>query len=484
MSGVLDKLSPSNVFEYFEEICSIPRQTGDMTAITEYITSFASDHMLAYKTDAAGNIVVSKDASYGYEDREPVVIQAHLDMVCEKNYDLDYKHDFKKDPLNLITMDEYVYAKGTSLGAKDGIVIAYILAVLSDDSLDHPAIEAVFTIDCKDGMKGALGFDESLITGRRLISLDHDTEGEILTSSAGVRKVKSTFEVKIENYTGVKYSLVISGLVGGHSGMEIDKGRGNANLLMGRFVHYIAKRVPIKIGYLKGGLADTAIPREAKAEIYVEEQYVDTVDNLISEFVDIIAKEYGDVEENLTMYGENLGVETSIVLDDVSQRKVGLLVNTIPDGIIKMSRNGDDLVQTSLNCGMMRLYRDHFDLIISLRSMAASEKEALSDKLQYLTEAVGGTFTIESDYPAWEYKEDSDFREIAFDIYQRCFEKNPRITGYHLGLECGIFYDKIKDIDIIAFGPDITAPDTPKERLYIPSAQRTYELLIEILANC
>lgn len=484
MGEVLDRFSPSDVFDYFEQICRIPRETGDMEAIVSYILDFANKNNLSYKQDKVGNIVIYKDATYGYEDRETVIIQGHLDMICEKNYDLEYKHDFKKDPLNLAVMDDYVFAKGTSLGADDGIAIAFMLALLADDSLDHPAIEAVFTIDAQQGMYGAKNFDISLLEGRRMINLDHSVEGEILTSSAGGRKIKCTFPVNVENYTGIKYNLVISGLFGGHSGIEIDKGRGNANLLMGRFVHYIAKRVPIRIGYLKGGLSDDVIPREAKAEIYIEEKYVEKVDELISEFVDIIEKEYGDVEDNLTMYGENLGMETSIVLDIVSQKKVGFLINTIPDGIIKMSRNGDDLVQTSLNCGIMRLHRDHFDLIINIRSLAASEKEAVSDKLEYLTESVGGEFTVESDYPAWEYVEESDFREIAFDIYQRCFEKNPRITGFHSGLECGVFFEKIKGIDIISFGPEILNPNTTKERLHIPSAQRAYELLLEILANC
>ena len=484
MGNVLDKLSPENVFEYFEEISAIPRTTGDMDAIRAYIIAFAEENLLSCKSDEYGNIVIYKAASWGYEAQEPVIIQCHLDMICEKNYDIEFKHDSKKDPLKLAVMDEYIFAKGTSLGADDGIGAAYMLALLSDDSLDHPPIEAVFTVDAQNGMAGAASFDFSLLSGKRMINLDHSVEGEILTSSAGGRKVKCTFGVNIENYTGVKYNLVISGLAGGHSGIEIDKGRGNANILMGRFVHYIAKRIPIKVGYLKGGLSDTLIPREAKAEIYIEEKYVDTAENLISEFVAIIEKEYGDVEDNLTMYGENLGLESTIVLDDESQRKVGLLINAVPDGIIKMSRNGDDLVQTSLNCGIMRLHRDHFDLIINLRSLSSSEMEALSDKLQYLTEAVGGNYTIESDYPAWEYTEESDFRETAFDIYQRCFEKNPRITGFHSGLECGIFFKNIKGIDIISFGPDITGINTPKERLYIPSAQRTYELLVEILANC
>ena len=484
MGTVLGNIIPSDVFNYFEEISRIPRETGNMSGIREYLISFANENNLKYAVDAVGNVVIYKEASYGYEDRESVIIQGHLDMVCEKSYDLEIKHDFKTDPLDIAVMDEYIFAKGTTLGADDGIAVAFMLAVLSDDSLDHPAIEAVFTVDEEDGMKGAFGFDFSLLKGRRMINLDHNVEGELLTSSAGARKVKCTFPVNTIDVEGIKYNLIISGLVGGHSGMEIDKGRGNANLLVSRFVHYISKRVPLKVAYLKGGLSDSTIPREAKAEIIVDEKDVDAVESLISEFVEIIEREYGDVEDNLYIYGENLGYVREMVLDSLSQKKVGLIVNIIPDGIIKMSRNGDDLVQTSLNCGMMRLHRDHLDIIINIRSLAASEKEALSDKIEYITKALGGVYTIETDYPAWEYKEDSEFREIAFDIYQRCFEKNPRITGYHAGLECGIFYENIKGLDIVSFGPEITGINTPKEQLYIPSVQRTYDFLVEILANC
>ena len=484
MSKALSNLNPADVFEYFEEICAVPRETDSCDGICAYLRNFAGKYGLDFKEDDAHNIVIFKPASFGYEGQEPVILQCHTDIVGEKSYELEGKFDFAKDPITPLAMDDFVFGKGTSLGANDGIAMAYMLSVLADDSLDHPKLEALFTVNKHRGFKGAFALDGSMLTGKRLINLDHTVEGEILTSSAGGRKVKMSFGMKTEEYEGCKFNLVICGLAGGHSGTEIDKCRGNANLLMGRFVHFIGKEVPIRIGYLKGGLVDYTIPREAKAEIYVRNIDEKRTEDLISEFISIIEKEYGDVEDNLTIYGENLGPAKSLVLDLPSQKKVGLVMNDIPDGIIKMSRNGDDLVQTSLNCGIMRLDRHHFELFINIRSTQDCEKKALSDRLQYLTEYLDGEFSVEFEYPAWEYDEDSDFRDIAFDIYQRCFEKNPKLTGFHAGLECGILYDKLGGLDIISFGPNITGADTIKERLSVSSAERCYELLVEILANC
>lgn len=484
MNSVLEGLSPVSIFSNFEKICSIPHGTGNTNGIREYIINFAKSKNLDYKVDNVGNVVIYKPASYGYEGHETVVLQSHMDMYCDKSFELDGKFDFNKDSLNICLIDDYIFARGTTLGADDGISIAYILSILSDDSLDHPNIEAVFSTDANDNMKGISSFDFSLISGKKIINLDHNIEGEILTSSAGGSKIKCSFDVNTVEHTGIKYNLVVCGLAGGHSGIEIDKQRANANLLIGRFILYIAKRVPIHIAYLKGGLVDTMIPREAKAEIYIDESDIDIVEDAISDFVNIIEKEYSDVEDNLTIYGENLGIDTSLILDSKSQKMVALVLNDLPDGILKMSRNGDDLVQTSSNCGIMRLDRHHFELFIAIRSMSDSEKEALSDKIKYLTEYLNGCFNIEFDYPAWEFNEDSEFRDLAFDTYQRCFEKNPRLTGFHSGLECGFFHKNIPNADIVSFGPKITGCKTTKERLYVPSAIRTYDFLLEILANC
>lgn len=484
MSSNLIGLEPSSVFRYFEEICQVPRMTNHSEHIREYLTNFADHNSLEYKVDAANNVVIYKNASAGYDNQRPIALQCHTDMVCEKSYELETKHDFMTDPLNLAVIDDSIFAKGTSLGSVDGIAMAMMLAVLSDDSLDHGPIEAVFLADKHADFKGAFSFDINNLTAKRMINLGHPVEGELLTSCAGGARVHMSFDMNTKEYEGNKFNLVICGLAGGHSGIEMDKCRGNANLLMGRFVHFIAKQVPVKIGYLKGGLFMHTIPREAKAEIYVEDCNVTRVEELISEFCDIIEKEYGDVEENLTLYGENLGVYKSLVLDEPSQKLVGLVLNDIPDGIIKMSRNGDDLVQTSLNCGIMRLDRNHFELFINIRSTVDCEKNALSDRLEYLTEYLNGKYEVIFNYPAWEYKAESELRDIVFDAYQRCFERNPRLTGFPAGKECSVLSNRITDLDIVSFGTSVNSYDTVKERLSVPSVAKCYDLILEVLADC
>lgn len=481
MGEVLKGLIPGRVFYYFEEICQIPHESGNTQALTAFIIEFAKNHELKFYTDDIGNVVIYKNAYPGYEDHKSVILQGHIDMVCEKNYDLEGRFDFAKDPLNLVVMEDYVFAKGTSLGADDGIAVAYMLAILETDNVKAPAIEAVFTVDEENGMKGALELDCSVLNSKQMINLDHEVEGEILTCSAGGRRVRCSFPVETVELSGVRYDIVLCGLAGGHSGMEIDKGRGNANLLMGRLLHTITKNFNFHLVNLVGGLTDSAIPREAKAEILIDEENVDALEDIISNFSDIIQNEYDGIEDNITLYGQNMGYVTKNVLTRQSKKRIGFLLNTIPDGIIRMSRYGEDIVQTSLNSGIMKLTENEFILIVNMRSLVASEKEALSDKVQYLVEAIGGTYTIETDYPGWEYSEESELREIAFEAYQRTFSRNPRMLGFHAGLECGAFFEKIKGLDIIAIGPDIIGIHTPKENLSVLSTERVYDYLLNLL---
>ncbi len=480
----ISKLDEKRVFYYFEQISNIPRATGNTLKITEYLCEFAKQFSYYCYSDTAGNVLIRKPAAIGYEDHEPVILQGHIDMVCEKNYEVAAKHDFSKDPLNLAVMDDYIFARGTSLGADDGIAVAYILAILEDPFFYAPEIEALFTVDEENGMQGALLFDKSKLKGRRLINIDHEVEGEILTCSAGGRRVCSTVRVRYTEKRGIKSVLTVCGLCGGHSGTEIDKQRANANLLMGRMLHWISKRLPFSVMYLNGGLVDTAIPREARAEIVVDEQNLSALEQAVYDFEAIIRREYEGIEDNCMIYSESMDSGLYKVLTDKTQERIIFLLNTVPDGIIKMNRESDRLVQTSLNNGIMRLTDDNFELYTNIRSLAASEKESISDKVQYLTETIGGEFSIETDYPAWEYKRDSDLRELAFDIYQQTFGRNPRLTGFHAGLECGIFYDAIPSMDIISFGPDISDIHTCKEKMSILSANRVFEYLCNILHNC
>lgn len=477
---ILEHLEPKEVFRYFEDICAIPHGSGNTAALTDYLIAFAKKQNLTYVSDSMGNVIIYKCGSSGYEHSRPVILQGHIDMVCEKNYELASKFDFKKDPLKLEVSDEYVYAKGTTLGGDDGIAVAYMLALLSGD-YEHPPIECVFTVDEEVGMDGAHALDPSYLKGRRLLNLDNEKQGEILTSCAGGSRVICRVPVRYCEKQGVKCNLVICGLQGGHSGTEIDKYHGNANLLMGRMLHFVGKQIAYDLAGLNGGLQDNAIPREAKAQILINEQDVEKLEGIVAEYEKIIRNEYSAVEHNITIYCETFEpVQKSVLTPKTKERAIFLLM-TIPDGIQKMSMNTEHLVQTSSNAGIMRLQDDTFELIVSVRSSVTSEKIALRDKIQYLTETIGGTYIVESDYPAWEYKEESPLRTILFDVYQQCFGKNPHMVGIHAGLECGIFYEKIPDLDIVSFGPTIESIHTPKEKLDIRSAQETWVFLLKIL---
>ncbi len=483
MERILENIKPERVFYYFEEISAIPRQSGKCEKISDYIVSFAKEHGLEYVKDEMNNVLIRKPARGDKTSKTTVILQGHMDMVCEKSYDYEAKHDFGKDGLKLCILDDNIYAKGTTLGADDGIAVSYMLSILENDTLELPPIEALFTADEEDGMKGAIGFDFSLLKGQYLINLDHEIEGEILTCCAGGKRVKSTVPVQYEEASGIAFDIIICGLCGGHSGMEIDKGRGNANLLLGRILHRITKQMPFNLKYIGGGLTDSAIPREAKAEIIIDEENIELLETIVEKYSAIICDEFEGIEENMMIYAENKGADTAMCLTAESKRRIGFLLNTVPDGIIKMSRKNDGLVRTSLNSGIMKLSEEDFTLIINMRSLAESEKDALADKIEYLTETIGGTYCEEYDYPAWEYVEDSNLRDIAFLCYQQMFGKNPKLRGFHAGLECGVFFKKIPGIDIISFGPDITNIHTPKERLSVSSTQRVYEYLIEILKS-
>ncbi len=481
MGNVLDGIEPERVFHYFEEISGIPRPSGKCDMISDYIVGFAREHDLEYVQDECKNVLIRKKSHRSGDDTPVVILQGHMDMVCEKSYDYEAKHDFTKNGLKLCLLDDYIYAKGTTLGADDGIAVSYMLSILESDDPSLPEIEALFTVDEEDGMRGALAFDTSMLRGKLLINLDHEVAGELLTCSAGGKRVKCSIPVNYTEVSGIGYSIIICGLCGGHSGMEIDKGRGNANLLLGRIMHTISKSMDYSVKYIGGGLTDSAIPREAKAEIIIDPENADILENIVEEYSRIICSEFEGIEDNMMIYAENKGEDKALCLDAASQKRIGFLLNTIPDGIIKMSRKNEGLVRTSLNSGIMQLSDKEFVLIVNMRSLAESEKEALADKIEYLIETIGGRYTEEYDYPAWEYQEDSPLRKKAFEVYQRMFIQNPRLSGFHAGLECGVFYKKIPGVDIISFGPDISNIHTPKERLSISSAGKVYEYLIEIL---
>lgn len=478
---MLENLKPQNVFKYFEEICMIPHGSYDMKAISDYVVNVAIEHSLSYIRDDYNNVIVYKDAYKGFEDKPPIMLQAHMDMVCEKNFETDAKFDFKYDRLKLAIMDDYVFARGTTLGGDDGIGMAYMLAILTDDTIIAPPLECVFTTDEEVGMDGAKALDVSNLKSKRLINLDHEDEGIILTSCAGGRKANLSVPIRLVEKKGVKYNIVICGLLGGHSGTEIDKYRGNANLIMGRLLHFLGKKIYFELININGGLMDNAIPRECNAEILVNEKDVDRLEGYIYEFESTIKNEYRSVEKNMMVYCENCDDFTSKVLTQKTKERIIFLLMTLPDGVQRMSPDTDNLVQTSSNVGIIKLSKDSFKVFISVRSSLTSEKEALCNKIRYLVETIGGTYTEEGDYPAWEYTDNSYLRDVTVKCFRRLYSADPKIIGIHAGLETGIFFNKIKGLDIVSLGPEVLDIHTPKERLNIYSVDRVYSLLKEIL---
>ncbi|MCI8372301.1 MAG: aminoacyl-histidine dipeptidase [Lachnospiraceae bacterium] len=476
-------MKPSRVFYYFEEISRIPRGSGNTKGVSDFCAAFAKEQGLDYIQDAVNNVVIWKEGSKGREQEEPVILQGHLDMVCEKN--LDCAHDFKKDPLTLIVDGDCIRADQTTLGGDDGIAIAYALAILESSEYSHPPLEVIFTIDEETGMQGATALDASVLKGHRVLNLDSEEEGILLTSCAGGVKCHCQLPVNhVEVEHMARMEVEITGLSGGHSGTEIDKGRCNANKLMGRLLFHLSQKFSFGIASsrLSGGLQDNAIPREARTVLFMEPELAEQAAEEIRSFCQMMKEELGRKEPELQI-GTSLPVlqEKQSILSPSSAQKVLFLLHQSPNGVQEMSSEISGLVETSLNLGIMHLDEHMFTMDFAIRSSVGSAKVALRDKLIYLTEFLGGECLADGDYPAWEFKRDSEFREICIQAYQQVYGKEPEVKALHAGLECGILSDKIKGFDAVSMGPDVYDIHTPQERMSIASVQRTWDYLLKIL---
>ena len=476
---VLENLQPERVFYYFEEIAQIPHGSGNTKQISDYLVSFAKKHNLEYIQDEINNVIIIKDATAGYENSEAVIIQGHMDMVCEKESDCDI--DFTKDGLRLYVEDGFVKAKGTTLGGDDGIAVAYALALLESDEYEHPRLEVVITVDEETGMDGAYGIDLSMLKGKKLLNIDSDEEGIFLTSCAGGTAVKAEIPVNRNTEHGLLLNVKVDGLFGGHSGAEIHKERGNASLLMGRLLNTIAEEVPFGIVSLAGGLKDNAIPRECNASILIPEEALGRVAEIIAEVDGTYKKEFFASDANVRVSHEVVGVQDADILDFVSLNKVLCYLRLVPNGVQHMSQAISGLVETSLNMGIMELKEDIFMTETSIRSSVGSRKADLRNRLINIIELVGGNAEVVGDYPAWEYKAESKLREEIATAYKNVYGEEPQFTAIHAGLECGILSEKIDGLDSVSFGPQNFDIHTPQERLNIASTERVWNFLVEYL---
>lgn len=479
--GILSDLEPKPAFRYFEEICSIPHGSSNTKKISDYCVNFAKNHGLRYIQDDSDNVIIFKDGTAGYETCAPIIIQGHLDMVCEKESDSDI--DFGKDGLTLKLKDNIITADKTTLGADDGIAIAYALAILESKEIPHPPLEVVFTSDEETGMLGASALDCSSLRSRTMLNIDSEEEGELLVSCAGGIRVNALLPVKRENVSGTVVDITISGLAGGHSGMEIDKNRANANKLLGRTLYKLNDSFPFRIIAISGGLMDNAIPREASVQILVSENTdIESLNKAVHELNEIYANEYRLTDSDVKLDAAKMEDSSSISamsLEDTS-RVITALVS-LPNGIQKMSGNISGLVQTSLNLGILSSSDTEAVFSFAVRSSVETEKDELVERIKCLIETLGGNITCSGAYPAWEYREDSPLRELMINIYEKQYGKKPIVQAIHAGVECGILLSKLPGLDCVSFGPDIKNAHTPKESLDAASVLRTWNYLLEIL---
>lgn len=481
--GVLSALEPKKVFKYFEEICRIPHGSGNMEQISDYLVKFAKDRNLTYIQDELKNVIIIKEATPGYEQEPALILQGHMDMVAVKKPDLDL--DMKTQGLLLAVDGDLVYAEGTSLGGDDGIAVAMGLAVLDSDTLSHPRLEVIFTVDEEVGMEGAVGIDLSMLKGSRMLNLDSEGEGIFLTSCAGGARVYTYMPYTVEEKEGILYHVSVEGLQGGHSGAEIHKERGNANCLMGRILYRLTQNLSLCLESVQGGLADNAIPRKTEAGMVIEEKDVPKFEEMIQTVEKEIRAELGSKDPGFAILVSLAGQGKYTCADEESTAQLASYLLALPNGVQAMSSDIPGLVETSLNLGIMELMKEDQELIcqFAVRSSIDSAKETVVGKVCAVTELAGGSYSVSGEYPGWPYRVDSPLREKAIRVYESMYGRKPEVQAVHAGLECGVFAAKIPDLDCISLGPDVKDIHTTEETLSISSMGRVWEYLVALLAE-
>lgn len=479
MKNVLKDLNPSLVFKYFEEISQIPRGSGNEKEISDFLYKFAKDLSLEVIQDEHLNILIRKPATEGYENCPGVILQGHMDMVCEKNKDAD--HDFEKDPIDLRIIDDMIYANGTTLGADNGIAVAMGLAVLASNDLAHPSLEVLITSNEEAGMTGANGLDGSILKGKYIINLDSEEEGYLLVSCAGGNRAYVTLPLTYKSVDENKQALLIEvkGLLGGHSGMDIVKQRANSNVVMGRILNLLD--VDYDLVEVNGGSKNNAIPRECEAKVVVDKNQVDALKASVSKIEEILKHEFSTTDAGLKVIVEETTADKALT-DDCKSKAI-LLLNLIPNGIQTQSMDIEGLVESSTNLGVVKTSEDKMSFESAVRSSVATLRENINNKTKLLADSVGANFENTDGYPAWEYVKDSKLEHICVDVYEKLTGKKPIITAIHAGLECGLLLDKMNGAEAISMGPDMFEVHTPNEHLSIPSVKNVYEFLLEVLAS-
>lgn len=473
------QLQSQKVFDYFEQIAAIPHGSRNTKRISDYLVNFAKEHGLVSYQDEANNVIIVQEATAGYEDADTIIIQGHMDMVCEKENGCDI--DFEKDGLRLYVDGDFLKAEGTTLGGDDGIAVAYALAIMDSPEIAHPRLEVVITVDEEIGMLGAEEIDLSMLKGHKLLNIDSDVEGHFLTSCAGGMTVETVIPVEHITQKGLPVTLTVTGLCGGHSGSEIDKEHANANIVMGRVLKYVSDRIELGVTALAGGLKDNAIPRECVAELLIPEEKKEEFLSCTRKVEAELKKEFASADAGICLVVEFGETKQTEILSYNAMARVIFYLRNVPNGVQHMSQVMTGLVETSLNLGILELKEDGLYATSSVRSSVSTRKEDLRDRLEHIAEFLGGEISVSGDYPAWEYKADSEIRDTISAVYEELFGEEPVFEAIHAGLECGILSGKIKDLDCVSFGPNNYDIHTPKERLSISSTEKVWKLLVEFL---
>lgn len=473
--AVLEHLEPKRVFRFFEELCAIPHGSGNTGAVADWCVAFAKERGLEYHRDQLDNVILIREASAGYEQAEPLILQGHLDMVCEKAPDCP--KDMDHEGLDLLVNGDMVCADGTTLGGDNGIAVALSLALL-DAEIPHPRLEVVLTSDEEIGMLGAAALDVSPLKGRQMLNLDSEEEGVFTVSCAGGSRTTARLPVRRERAKGACLKVTVSGLCGGHSGAEIHKGLANADILLGRLLLSAAQATELRVVSVQGGLKDNAIPTEASAIVMAADP--DAAAAAAEQLSAALKNEYRSTEPNLNI--EIRRTETDLLpADRESTQKLLCLLNCLPNGMQEMSRDIEGLVQTSLNLGILDTAEETVTFVYCIRSSVASQREMLQQRIISLTELAGGTVEITGEYPAWEYRQDSPLRTRMVDVFRRQYGCEPKVEAIHAGLECGLLCGKLPGLDCVSVGPDLFDIHTPRERMSIASVQRMWKFLLEVL---
>jgi len=483
MAVEIKTLSPQSVWGYFYELTQIPRQTGQMEAVTRFMLDFGKSLNLDTQQDEVGNVIIRKKAAPGFEDRAPVVLQSHLDMVPQKNSNV--MHDFLKDPIDAYIDGDMVKAHGTTLGADNGIGVAMSMAVLADNTLKHGPVEALFTIDEEVGMDGANGLKHGFVNGRILLNCDSEDEGKLFVGCAGGADLNISFQYKkgaplINGDVAVR--LFLSGLKGGHSGLDIDLGRANANKLMFRLLKEIVRDYGARLAFIEGGTLRNAIPREAEAIITLPKENAETLWELVADYQELYRTEYAGVEENINITAEMTDLPYLLIPEEIQDDLINSL-EACQNGVATMLSDFPGIVESSSNLAQVKSSEGLIEIKILARSSSESRKAALLSSLESVFSLAGARVEYGGAYNGWQPDAQSPILKVMEDTHEKLYGTKPEVTVIHAGLECGIIQGVYPDMDMISFGPNLKHPHSPDEAVSISSVERVWDYLKATLEN-